>query len=69
VKIHAPDRFIQLAIKALDHDYEYTRAVQSQDTECREVAEYFREIERMGRVVKRAHPRPRRNGPGVGLGL
>jgi hypothetical protein len=48
VKIDAPDRFIQLAIKALDHYYEYTRAVQREDTEYREAADYFREIERMG---------------------
>jgi hypothetical protein len=48
VNIDAPDRFIQLAIKALDHYYEYTLAVQREDTEYREAADYFREIERMG---------------------
>ena len=35
-----------LAIKALDHYYDYTRAVQREDTEYLQAADYFRKIQR-----------------------
>ncbi|MCU1325288.1 MAG: hypothetical protein JWN34_658 [Bryobacterales bacterium] len=44
MKVDAPER---LAIKALDRYYDYTQAVQREDAEYRQAADYFREIERM----------------------
>jgi hypothetical protein len=56
-------------MKAFDHYDEYTRAVQREDTECREAAEYFREIERMGPGREEGTLAAKKKRPGVGLGL
>lgn len=52
-----------------DHYHEYTRAVQRENTKDRQAAEYFRDIERMGQVVKRASPHGEEKRPSVGSGL